>query len=46
MKLHPLFLFVKEIMILLKDAVMCASPVASIITLRFFELAFAIIIQF
>jgi hypothetical protein len=31
---------------LLKDAVTCASPTASIITLRFFELAFAIIIQF
>src|SRR5690606_199354 len=36
------FLFVKEMIILLKVALMCASPVASITTLRFFVFALAI----
>jgi hypothetical protein len=33
-------------MMLLKEAFICASPIASTITLRFFELAFAIIVVF
>jgi hypothetical protein len=39
------FLFVKEIMMLLNEAAICASPIESTITLRFLVLDFAILLM-